>query len=290
MKIEEKQNQEKFLNYLYAQSIYYDKARFYRRFRTTISIILPIGSVLSILLLPQIKEMLAVIGAVWMLTSRFILQEKEKSFTKIAATIQEQFDTELLGIKWNKVTVGDRVKPEVIINAASEFKKNREKMVDWYRGLKCENSNLNALLAQRTNLVWDQNLRKGYSRFVAFITWGSFFSMVVFALFKSMTVEDFLVSLAIPSLSAIVYGIENSRSHLHRALRAEKIEKEVYETFIQNQNNKNYTDDFILREFQNHIYMSRTEPTVVAKWWYWIGRKKTDETYSKVNSMLSSGQ
>ncbi len=159
---------------------------------------------------------------------------------------------------------------------------------DIYIGLKCQSLYLNTLLAQRTNLVWDQNLRKSYALFVRVITWTALGILFLLAIYWKMTVEEFLVTLFLPSLSAFVYGLENSRSHQQRALQSERIEKDISASFERDRNHADYSNPQLIREYQNQIFLRRSEPTVIAKWWYWIRQKKNNETMKKVNEILSN--
>ncbi|MCR8985986.1 S-4TM family putative pore-forming effector [Brevibacillus laterosporus] len=286
MKIEEKQNQEAFLTLLYAQRYYYNKARMPLRFRAIINILLPVSSVISILWFPSLKMPLAIFGAVWLIISQLILQERAKHFTKLAATIQEEFDTRLFDIKWNKVLIGEKVKPDIIFDAVSNFRKGRDKLRDWYTGLNCDSLYLNTLLAQRTNLIWDQNLRKRYATFLFRITWSAFIFLIILGIIWKMSVEDLLLTIVIPSLSAFVYGIQNARSHKQHAIKSKKTESYITASFEQSRNHSDHNNFQLLREYQNQIFLKRSEPLIIPKWYYWIHQKKDNEKMKKVNEFM----
>jgi len=151
-------------------------------------------------LIPNSRATLAVIGGVWLVVSRAILEGIEAKKVKQAATIQEQFDVDLFNLPWNQVLVGDRVSPELVSSAAASFKGDREKLKGWYADTGNIPYPLGVLLCQRANLVWDWRLRRQYAWIVSILTVFLFSLGIVLAIVTNLTLLDYLLALLIPSL------------------------------------------------------------------------------------------
>ena len=232
MRIFEHQNTPAKLKLLAAQRHFYTQAKQLQCWRVLGTIGLAAIAPLISYILPDSRMILAIIGGVWFLVSRLILEDIEAKKIKQAATVQEQFDVELFGLPWNKVLVDDKVSPELINYAAADFKGDTEKLKDWYADTGNIPYPLDVLLCQRSNLVWDWRLRRHYALIVSILTALLFGLGIVLAILTNLTLLDYLLALLIPSFTALFNGVKVAKAHFKIAEEKERIEKKVSALFI----------------------------------------------------------
>src|SRR5918993_4520706 len=129
--IAKQQNTDDSIRLLCAQSYLYSKAKQLRLWHTSVVLILAAGSVVFIFLPDNFKTVIAIIGA----TATFVgvlIEQYETSKIKQAAKIQEEFDTNLFELPWNRILAGNKVDPENIRIADRKFNGDRERMYNWY--------------------------------------------------------------------------------------------------------------------------------------------------------------
>lgn len=286
-----KQNEAKFINLLVAMRFYYDKAKVTRRWRVTGNILVALMAGYVVAFVPFLKEnsyLFALIGLVWLIISRLFLTDREKSYAKIGATIQEEFDTTLFELPWNKTLVGSYVLPEIIKNATRKFNGDRKKLENWYIGLNAPTHMLNVLLAQRTNLVWDTILRKRYALIVAITTIVYFAITIVVGLSIAVDLRTYCLALLIPSASIILHGIETSRDHWRRYRSCEKSGVEILTLYSKISENHQLESLQSCREYQDFIFQKRCDNNLIPNKMYWLSRDKDDELIKTINEELST--
>ena len=264
----QRQNSPDKIKLLAAQRQFYTQAKRLHYWRVAGSIGLAAISPLIYYLLPSSKTILAIIGGVWLIVSRIVLEGIETKKVKQAATIQEQFDVELFGLPWNQVLAGNRVTPELINAAAASFKGDRNELKNWYADTSNLPYPLDVLLCQRANLVWDWRLRRHYAWIVSISTIFLFSLGVALAIITDLSLLDYLLALLIPSLSALLNSAEIARAHFDIADEKERIEKKVLAIWESALNNPSFVTREQCRDIQDCIYILRSKKPLVPDWWY----------------------
>lgn len=278
------QNSPENIELLAAMRHLYNIAKRIRTIRVTVSVVIAIAVVFFSATNIQAKESLVLIGAIWLIITKY-MQAKEKGYTKTAATIQEEFDTNLFGISWNKSLVGNKIPPEEIKKAAARLKENHKSLEDWYTGLNAANKTSNILLAQRTNLTWDARRRMKYAYAVGFITVAYFaFS---FYLGWSTSMKAYFLTILVPSLPILLHGIETCKDNWSRANKCQLVGEKVLATFESMEKVPDPNILQICREYQDSIYQKRCDITMVPNWWYRIWREEDEDIMKTVNERLS---
>lgn len=284
-----RQNEKEFQALLVAMRYYYNKAKTIHRIRVIGNIVIALFGVFMVSFFPQIKQLslvfLPIVSFLWILISRLLLIEWEKKHTKIAATLQEEFDTSLFGIPWQKVLAGSRIDPENIIKADQKFKGDRSKLKDWYIGINAPNPSLNVLLAQRMNLVWDVRLRKRYAVLVGCMT--LLYLLCTLFIGRNTNMVAYMLTLLIPSVSILIHGVETCRDHWRRAQSCEKIGREILATYTSKATNIDQDIVLCCREYQDFIFQKRCDTTLIPNGLYWLSRNNDDHTMKQVNEELS---
>ena len=95
---------------------------------------------------------------------------------KLAASIQEKFDTNVLLIDWNKTLLPSKPDDGLILRYYNKYiKKNKlDKLYGWYSNeVLPVKTNIATLLCQRTNCSYDFTLRKRYTNTIL-LSWNRY--------------------------------------------------------------------------------------------------------------------
>ncbi|KVU68288.1 hypothetical protein WK73_24755 [Burkholderia ubonensis] len=159
--------------FLRARSRNYRAAKVTQGIIVTLSVLLPIFGVLAGPHHPQVRPYVALSGLVLLLLETALIDRLQKDRMKRGAKLQEQFDTAVFGLPWNRFVAGARVEPEdVRALSAKPLTKAREKHFEaWYEP--CVGQlplHLARLVCQRTNISYDARLRRKYGGRLLVIT------------------------------------------------------------------------------------------------------------------------
>ncbi len=273
----ENQNSENNIMLLAAQKQLYIEAKSVRSVKTYVSTIIAIFLPMLYFIYPEIKLWIVLLSTFWLIISKLILNNLEKKKIKQAATIQEEFDVDLMQLSWNKVMVGNKVTREIIIDASGRFKGDRNKLKNWYPKSASSNHLKDILICQRSNLVWDWRLKEVYAWMIIILMTTFFLSEIIITLVMKKTFSEYLQIFLIPSLSAIITGIESILSLF--SIAKEKQNKEVFinTLFEKSDSDQNLSLD-VCRQIQDFIYVNRLKETIIPEFWYNLLRKRYETT------------
>jgi hypothetical protein len=291
MSILELQNSSTSLRLLASQRHLYTQAKHLQRWRVIGTIGLAAIAPLIYYLIPNSRAILAGVGGMWLLISRVILEGIEAKKIKQAAKIQEQFDVELFKLPWNRVLVGDRLSPELISSADKSYTGDREKLKDWYTDTGNVPYPLDVLLCQRANLVWDWRLRRHYAWGISALTALLFSLGIILAVATNLTLLDYLLALLIPSLAALLKGVEVARAHFKIAAEKEEIEREISLLWEAGLRNPTSVSREQCRCIQDCVYILRSKgPLVPDKWYIWLRDRYRVDMQSAVVELRTSAE
>lgn len=213
---------------LSAQRRIYREAKLIRQVRALAAVALSTIGPLVGLLVVEARPAIAVIGGGWAIISRLFLQRLEKGKVRRAATVQEQFDSDVLGIPWNATLVGRRVEPELVLEAAAHISvAERQQLRDWYPDAVGITPTLAALICQRANLTWDVRQRRLLATIIGGATVLGFLVGVVVGWCKGETLQSYVLAILVPSLSAYLLGVDAALEHWENAASKEKLEHDI---------------------------------------------------------------
>lgn len=262
------QNNKENIRLIAAQRYLYSKAKKLRIIRVAGSLFLAlIMAPLTIIFFPDFNVGLGILSSIWLVVM-FLLNHFESRTTKTAATIQEQFDTTVFGLDWNKFLAGNKVSPEIIVNARGKYKADMSTLNNWYGDLNEIPKTMGILLCQRSNLVWDWRLRRYFGWKIIICLLFLIGLDFTIAYYTKITTKDFILGLFLPSLSAIIIGVHETKEHFEIANGKEKLEGQLtslLDLIIEEQQTVGIKE---LRQIQDKIYELRKKVALIPDWWY----------------------
>jgi hypothetical protein len=261
------QNTDDNIKLLCAQSYLYSKVKQLRLRHTGLVIILAALSIVFIFLPDEYKTIPAIIGGVVTLIG-VAVESFETSKTKQAAKVQEEFDTNLFNLPWNKVLVGNRVEPEFIRIAERKFSGDKDKMYNWYPDPTPLPYPFDVLVCQRANLVWDSALHNyyGFMLLVICALWVAIGLIVAFL--TGQTVTDFFLAWLLPSLPALTLGMQFMIRHWNIAKDETEVRERLQGIWEEGMDNPESITKQHCREIQNCIYNLRCKTSLVPDFVY----------------------
>ncbi|MFL1895561.1 S-4TM family putative pore-forming effector [Aquimarina sp. 2-A2] len=261
----EKQNKKEFIEYLKAQRVAYSQCKIFQIFDLVsilIAIILPIIGIIK----KDFVNYLGAFGVLW--TIIYLISENyRRKKTEQGAKLQEQFDTELYDIPWNNILCKNKISSDIRIDLAEKYKDGGLK--NWYSKEvdKTLPKPIAILLCQRINFSWELKLRKLFVTFLVFTSVLYYGAFLGFFIYKNIGFYDILL-LLVPSLSFLIYGIQNSLSLKSHIVAKRETLNQIDGFLNAYSSNRDLPNESILRQIQDVIYSERTFPEKIPDWFY----------------------
>ena len=226
--ISQDQNMPRQLERLSAQRYLYSTAKHFLTGQLFLDLLSPIVLAVLVALFPGFGIYGALI-ALLILVSDSYLESLQSSKREQAAGVQELFDCELLGLECSDLIARNIPDTVEIMEAAEKYKRSDptyKALKDWYSP---EVDKLPLYLArlvcQRTNCLWDVQLRRKYLQAVSMIFFILCAIVVTVALIKGLTVGNFLLVVVAPLLPAIGWIIRELRGQNEAIRRKDELKR-----------------------------------------------------------------
>jgi hypothetical protein len=163
-----------------------------------------------------------VLGGVWAVAHSLGLTAWESGKARRAALLQELFDVELFRLEWNTALVGDAPAAQEVSGLARRFRDREDELHDYYEIPELP-APYDVLACQQQNLGWGARVRRRYARTVltALVVWLGAGLGVGLAL--RMNVLDLLMLWYVPSLGAVLTGLDVVRTQKDVAAERERV-------------------------------------------------------------------
>lgn len=285
--ISDRQNAEINIQRLAAQRYPYSKAKILHtiRFILTIPVILLLSILTSALKSNYITSilgiqtydvswLLGIVSILILVIDQFILEPIKQSQKKKAASIQEEFDCDVLQIPWNEVELPRHPTREVVLTNAKKYldKYGSNGLSNWYPCSEDDQIPLSAArtICQRSNVTWDAKLRERYRSLILISGVSASAIIVLLAIIYDLSLREFLVAIAAPLLPIAGFVISEIRQNMSSIESLKEI-RDCLEDQWSNVLEGNLSDDELLgksRQLQDRIYARRKGSPFIPDWIY----------------------
>lgn len=269
----QEQDSEPSIKYLAAQKQIYKNGKVTFAFQVLIAVPIPI---LISILTPYFEKNEQNLVWVFVLYSilatflEFFCEEKAMKQKKLAASIQEKFDTNVLMINWNRTLIPNKPDDELVFRYYNKHVKGNklDKLYGWYSNeLANVKTNIATLLCQRTNSSYDFTLRKRYKNTILLLAGLTFLILFVVAGEFKITLPIFISSVIFPSLPVFVLAYKQISSN-NEAIENLKEIKDLIESELESLCINNSIDSHLIRQIQDKIYLKRINSPLLPEWAY----------------------
>jgi hypothetical protein len=284
------QNEEKQLKLLRARSNLYSRASAVAGLQVVLTILFPVvGAVFSIWR-PELRAPVAAMSLAVLALDALVLDHQQKRILKRAAKIIEQFDCTVLDIPWASFIVGEKAEAEDINNAAARYSMRHDDsmVLKWYPEYVAQTPiHIGRIICQRSNLRYGSQLRRGYSKVIAYGAVGLLALLVAAGIAQNLRINDWILTVV---LAAPILAWATREFYRHRDM-AETLEdllskvNKLWDSARKGEYDAE-TCQQKSRELQSAIYLRRAAGPVVLSFMYrWKRADLEDEMRQTVATL-----
>ncbi|MFI5835015.1 S-4TM family putative pore-forming effector [Micromonospora sp. NPDC051300] len=209
------------------------------------------------------------LGALWAVVNALGLATWSRGQLRRAATIQEMFDVDLFRLPWNEVAAGDRVGAPEISRLDRAFRGTERYLRDYYE-IPDLPAPYDVLACQQQSLGWGARLRRRYAHAVlaAVAAWAAL--GVVYGVLAGLTVGHLLLAWFVPSLGALLLGVEIYRGQRDVAVDRDRATAAVHDhiTAAVRDPAAAAALPVVARQVQDLLFRTRCTQTRVPNWFF----------------------
>lgn len=284
----ELENKQEHINQLKAARYLYTKAGHYSTSYMIFCAFIPVGiSIGRLFLSPDAQFALNVMMAYGLiaLIAGFILESKIRKHRKLAAIIQQLFDSEVFELEWNSHLWGTKPSLENINDNMGNLP--NKGFENWYDPLVNSFNKMKAILVcQRTNLVYDSKLRKRYISIIDYIAWSVFVLILIIGFYKNEGMQTAIVFIGVPLVPIIKWFFSTRRQNLEDIEACELLRSFVDNSLEELKKKDNVINEDTLCWIQDGIYRHRKTAFKIPDWLYSYMRNRQEKnTHTMVDQL-----
>jgi len=252
--LSKRQNSDKALELLYIQRKLYDRSKHWGKLRIIGVLILGIASPVITFFLLSAAFYIAAVSAVWLTLSRTWFANREKTYSRQAALIQNEFDCLVFGIennirKLDPPTLEERAD---LLPSKSDFDAaiDNERLRDWYPLNTSKSDALNTAVAQRANAAYTDRLLRANSSLVLTLTILWLICIVAFGIYRGLSSANLVLGIIIPILPGLLDNFENWLNVINASKQRRSLAKEIEDVIINNEDVEPHIEHWQQRTFE----------------------------------------
>lgn len=288
----QEQDSETSIKYLAAQKQLYINGKTTFAFQVLIAVPIPILISIVTPLLGKEEQSIVWIFVLYSIIATFLeffCEDRAMKLKKLAASIQEKFDTSVLLIDWNKTLISSKPDDGIILRFYNKYiKKNKlDKLYGWYsKEVLPVNTNIATLLCQRTNCSYDFTLRKRYTNTILLLAAATFLILLIIAGQNGLTVPNFISTVLFPSLPVFVMAYKQISTN-KEAIENLKELKDLIEGRLETLRINDQVEPHLIRQIQDKIYLKRINSPLLPEWAYnFLRQNLEDEMHFSVKEKV----
>ncbi|MFJ6195398.1 S-4TM family putative pore-forming effector [Micromonospora sp. NPDC092111] len=212
------------------------------------------------------------VGALWAVANAVGLGSWSNGQIRRAATLQEMFDVDLFGLPWNTVAVGERISAHEVSRLDRAYRGGERYLRDYYEVPPLPTP-YDVLACQQQNLGWGARLRRRYAHAVLAGVAVWVLLGMVFGVVAELTVAQLLLQWFVPSLGALLFGVEIYRGQRDVAVdrdRAMAILQSCVTSAVRRNDTPSAATELltVARQVQDVIFHSRRGQPRVPNWFF----------------------
>lgn len=229
MSIIQRQELPESIELLAAQRNLYSRAKNIIGFQMMLSVPFAICAAIATILKPELRGYVALWGILVVVFDLFVFTPWVKKLRDNAARVQELFDTKVLGLDWNEISVGKKPEREMIHEEAQKHGLADDRISGlrkWYPVVIDNVPELfGIIISQRSNVWWDARMRRKYTFSIRVILVGIALGLISYGLYEKKDMFEFLAYIIAPLASTYVFSYRQMIEHGDAADRLDKLKE-----------------------------------------------------------------
>lgn len=220
-----------------------------------------------------------------------LFQSHIDSLRDLATRIQQLFDCEVFGLKWNDSLCGDIPTDESIYKAKTG--ENTEVLRDWYDSAVAKVERLDGIvICQRTNVVYDRELRKSWATFVDVGIIAACVMVFTIGCFQKLQLWDWFLNAIVPMSPIVSWYIDIRRQNSRNSEAIKKVNTLIVKALDRLRRGEQIEENNV-EQIQNYIFLHRKSAYPIPDFIYRLKRDSSESAmqYSvgrQVDQLLQS--
>ena len=227
MSIVQRQELQENIELLAAQRNLYSRAKNIIGIQMMLSVPIAICAAIVTIFKPEYKGYIALWGILVVVFDLFVFTPWVKKLRDNAARVQELFDTKVLGLGWNEISVGKKPEYEMIHEEALKHGMADEQIAslrNWYPVvIEKVTETFGIIISQRSNVWWDARMRRKYTLSIRIALVVIALGLIAYGLYEKKDMFEFLAYIIAPLASTYVFGYRQMMEHGDAADRLDKL-------------------------------------------------------------------
>lgn len=286
MSIVQRQDLPENIERLAAQRSIYSRAKNIIGLQMMLSVPIAICAAITTIVKPELKGYVALWGILVVVFDLFVFTPWVKKLRDNAARIQELFDTKVLGLDWNEISVGKRPEPELVHEEAEKHGMNEEKIAGlrkWYPIIIDTVPEIcGIIISQRSNVWWDARMRRKYALSIRVILVSISLGLIGYGLYEKKDMFEFLAYIVAPLAATYVFGYRQMMEHGDAADRLDKLKELSEKIWSDAIADKDATTlKLKCRTLQDQIFDHRRKNPPIFDFLFWLYRDGNEMLMNK---------
>ncbi|KXK59352.1 hypothetical protein AWW66_24730 [Micromonospora rosaria] len=265
-----RQNKPEMMALLRAMAICHSRAQRLDNLRLSISVFVSLaGAVVAVT--GTSATVVTAVGATWAAANAVGLGTWSRGQVRRAAVLQEMFDVDLFGLPWNEVAAGERLGSHEVSRLDRAYRGSEKYLRDYYEVPPLPHP-YDILACQQQNLGWGARVRRRYAHSVLAGVAVWMLAGATFGLVAGLTVAQVLLQWFVPSLGALLLGLEVYRGQRDVAVDRDRALRILHQRIARavGSGDAGSAQGLLLlaRQAQDLIFRSRHEQTRVPNWFF----------------------
>lgn len=227
MSIVQRQELPENIELLAAQKNLYSRAKNIIGWQLILSVPIAMFAAIIAIVRPEFKGYAAIWGILVVVFDLFVFTPWVKKLRDNAARVQELFDTRVLGLDWNEISIGKKPEVEMIREEAQKHGLTHDKIAGLRKWYPVAIGNvpeiLGIIISQRSNVWWDARMRRKYTLSIRLVLVGIAISLMAYGLYEKKDMFEFLAYIIAPLASTYIFGYRQMMEHGDAADRLDKL-------------------------------------------------------------------
>jgi len=252
---------------LQAMSVSHKRAQRLDLAQTVLSIGIAASSLAATFI--DVATAITVIGALWAVIYSVGLLSWADNELRRGAVLQEMLDVRLFGLPWNLIIAGEQIGTEEINRLSKRYGGRSDMIADYYE-IPDLPAPYDVVACQQQNLGWGSRVRRRY----AYLVLSGVFAWSVFGLaigaWTGLTIGDLVLRWYVPSLGAILLGLDIFRSQRGVADERERTLRLLRDRVKGSDRTSAAAEELkaLARQVQDVIFLTRQRTPRVPDWFF----------------------
>lgn len=220
------------------------------------------------------------------LVAGFIFESKVSKHRKLAAKIQQLFDSEVFELEWSSHLWGAKPSLENISDNLGNlqndgFRNWYDSRIDGLNGMEA------ILICQRTNLAYDSKLRKQFNYIVSTVATVVLLLILLVSFYRNEGIQTAIVFVGVPLVPMIKWFFSTKKRNLDDIESCESLKSFIDNSIEKLKKNHRAINESALYRIQDRIYIHRKTAFKIPDCLYNIMRKGQEESVRTMVNQLS---